>query len=426
MLKRFDLRKLETGLISVFFLGFASGLPFLLILSTLSVWLAEIGVSKTMIGLFAWVSIPYALKFMWGPLVDKYRLPILYKYLGLRRSWILLAQIFLWITVVGLGNTDPLNNLMLTIIFAVLVGISSAIQDIAIEAYRIEILPPNKIGIGASTSVIGYRLGMLCSGAGTITLAALCGSWSIAYTCIAMCMVIGIITTLCSVEPKIQRTATQISIWRAIKFFAAKREWQIIIPFILSYKISDTILNVMNMPFLLEIGFNKLEIAYVAKTFGIGAMIFGGIVGGVMLMRQSLRQNLFTCVCLQAVASALFIVQAQSGNNLSLLFVSMGVENFVCGMSQVALIAYMTHLCSKQSTALHFAILSSFASFVRVGFSAVAGWLADRYGWPQFYAIVCVSCVPSILLLLFCVKHFALGTQVVELEPQNNLVKGEI
>jgi len=392
---------------SIFFLGFASGLPFLLILSTLSIWLAEVGISKTMIGLFAWVSVPYSIKFLWGAMIDRFKLPILYQQFGLRRSWILIAQLCLWLSLIGLGCTDPLQNIWLTAGLALLVGFCSAIQDIATEAYRIEILPADKIGMGASVSVLGYRFGMLCAGAGTIYLADFFNSWGTAYHFIAICLLVGIITTLVCSEPAVHRSQVKIAVWRTVRAFLRKRDWEIIIPFILSYKIADTVLNVMSMPFLLEIGFNKLEIATVAKTFGIATMIFGGVVGGLLLTKQSIRQNLFTCVGLQFIASALFIMQAQLGHDLSFLFISMGVENFTCGLSQVALIAYLSHLCSHHSTAMHYAILSSFASLVRLCFSAIAGWLADQLAWPQFYALVCVSCLPSLILLILCVRHFA-------------------
>lgn len=394
-------------LYSVFFFGFASGLPFLLILSTLSVWLAEIGLSKTIIGLFAWVSVPYTLKFVCGPLVDNYKLPVLNKIFGLRRSWILLTQICLWLSIISLGNTNPAENLWATALWALLVGCSSAMQDLAIEAYRIEILPPEQVGIGASLSVLGYRLGMLCSGAGTIYLAAYFNNWGVAYNCVAACVFIGVLTTLFSAEPNIKRASAKLLLWPALKNFSRQHNWQIIIMFILTYKIADTVLNVMSMPFLLEIGFNKLEIAYVAKTFGIGAMILGGLAGGILLSWQTIRQNLFTCVILQVIASGLFILQARLGHDVSFLFLSMGIENFTCGISQVALITYLSQVCSKHSTAMHYAILSSFASFVRVSFSTLAGWLADHFAWSQFYTLVCVSCVPSILLLILCVKHFS-------------------
>lgn len=397
----------------IFLFGFASGIPFLLILSTLSVWLAEVGISKTVIGLLAWASIPYTFKFVWATLVDNIQVPYLSKKLGLRRSWILVSQIGVALALIALGRSNPATNLGLTAVFAFLVGCSSAIQDTVIEAYRIEILPPSKIGVGASCSVLGYRFGMLCSGGGTIFLATYFNSWSIAYNCLAACMFLGVLATLYGSEPIIKSEPMNLLGWRAIKTLVAKLDWQIIFPFILSYKIADTVLNVMSMPFLVEIGFNNLEIASVAKTYGISAMILGGLFGGLLSARYNLRQNLFTCVVLQIVASSLFILQAKFGHDLSFLFISMGVENFACGVSQVMLVAYLSHLCAehKHSTAMYYAILSSFASLVRVSLSAVAGWLADRLQWPQFYALVCISCLPSLLLIILSARHFKVAIE---------------
>jgi PAT family beta-lactamase induction signal transducer AmpG len=395
------------NLTSIFLFGFASGVPFLLILSTLSVWLAEVGVSKTMIGLLAWVSVPYACKFLWGVLVDRVQIPILTRMLGVRRSWILCAQIGVWLALIGLGNTDPSKNILYTAIFALLVGFASATQDIATEAYRIEILPKSQVGVGASLSVLGYRIGMLCSGAGTLFLAAYFNSWNVAYHCIAAFMSIGIIATLSSKEPQNKNPPLKLVFWKVIKALMHKLDWQIIFPFILSYKIADTVLNVMSMPFLVEIGFDNFEIASVAKTFGISAMILGGLIGGYLSTKISLRQNLLLCVLLQCAASGLFVVQAAIGRDLSFLFISMGVENFACGMSQVALVAYLSHLCTQRSTAMHYALLTSFASFVRVSLSSLSGWMADHLAWPQFYSLVCISCLPSLLLLYICAKHFA-------------------
>ncbi len=379
-----------------------------------------------MIGLLAWVSVPYAIKFIWGSILDRVSIPWFTRLFGLRRSWILCSQIFVWLSLIGLGNTDPLKNIWLTAFFALLVGCASAVQDIAVEAYRIEILPRNKIGVGASVSVLGYRFGMLCSGAGTIFLAAYFNSWQMAYHCIAACMAIGIVTTLFSYEPAVKPTPLKLAVWTAAKALIHKLDWQIIFPFILSYKIADTVLNVMSMPFLVEIGFNNLEIAYVAKTFGITAMILGGLFGGILALRFSVRQNLFTCVLLQFAASALFIVQARLGHDLSFLFISMGVENFACGLSQVALVSYLSHLCTQRSTAMHYAILSSFASFVRVSLSTLAGWLADHFAWPQFYAIVCVSCLPSLFLLILCVRHFVRIDNSKQEASSQQLNTGEI
>ncbi len=406
--------------IVIFLLGFSSGLPFLLILSTLSLWLSEAGVSKTMIGALAFVSIPYTFKFIWGAMVDTQEIPFLTRNLGRRRSWILVSQMLIWIFLWGLGATNPFLNVWKTAIFALCVGCGSAIQDIAIEAYRIEILPTKKIGVGASLCVLGYRFGMLCSGAGTIFLAAFFGSWNYAYHYIASFMSIGIITTIIAKEPNTYRKVPRVPFRLAVKAFAKKLNWRIILPFILSYKIADTILNVMSMPFLVEIGFNNLEIAYVAKTFGIGAMILGGVIGGFIVYRSNIRNSLILCVLLQALSSILFMVQAILGHNLSFLFISMGVENLACGMSQVALISYLSYLCNKKYAALQYAILTSFASLIRVSFSAIAGVLADHFAWTQFYAIVCISCIPSFILLVLCVNHFAQVDDQPEILELNN------
>jgi len=414
---------LKPKLYSIFFLGFASGVPFLLILSTLSVWLAEVGISNTMIGLLAWVSIPYTIKFVWGAMVDNYKLPVLYDVLGKRRSWMIVSQVGLWISLTVLGYTNPTANLWLTALVALMVGCFSAIQDITVEAYRIEMMP-DEIGTAASASVLGYRFGMLCSGAGTIFLAAFFNSWSVAYSMIGATMLIGIIASLCSSEPIHTRVPTKIMIWKSVKVFVKKLDWQIIIPFVLSYKIADTVLNTMSMPFLVDIGFNKLEIASVAKTFGISAMIIGGFCGGVLLRWQSIRENLLTCVILQCIASALFVTQAKLGHDISFLFLSMGVENFTCGMSQVALISYLSHLSTTSNTAMHYAILSSFASFVRVCFSSVAGWMADQFAWSQFYAIVCVSTLPSLIMLVICARHFINISRVPESSELEEIYDG--
>lgn len=409
---------------SVFLLGFASGLPFLLVLSTLSVWLAEVGTSKTSIGLFALASLPYSLKFLWSPVVDNYRIPILSDLFGLRRSWILFMLVLLAFNLIALGNTNPAENFLLTAFFASMASFCSAILDIVVEAYRIEIIPDKSTGIAVSASVLGYRIGMLCAGAGTIFFSAYFNSWAIAYFITASLLLVGIIATLRAQEPKITRHLEVIDVPSTIKKFLKNQDWLIIIAFIILFKIADTVLNVMSMPFLLEIGFNKIEIASVAKTFGISAMIIGGFVGGLLLLRQTIRQNLITCVLLQMVASMLFVVQAKIGNNLSFLFLSMGVENLVCGMGQVALIAYLSKLCGLRTSATDYALLSSFASFARVSFSSFSGILADTMPWTQFYSWVAFSSVPTILVLIFAANHFKKisqeksdGDQIRQVDP---------
>lgn len=416
----------ETRLLTIFLLGFSSGLPFLLILSTLNVWLVESGISKTQIGVLAWVTIPYALKFCWAPCLDYLKVPFLCRWLGQRRGWILAAQIALMGALIGLGFTEPASHIRLTAVWALLVGFFSATQDIAVEAYRVEVLPREQVGYGASASVLGYRFGMLIAGAGAMYLAAYF-PWSAVYSLMAACVFIGVLATLCSQEPPtIERASVppklssmshgswfvQLAIWyqqlvkQPLKSLFKASDWYIVLPFIFTYKAGDTIINAMSMPFLMEMGFTKVEIAHVAKTFGITAMIVGGLLGGLLLSRWNLRRCLFICSTLQILASTLFIVQASVGYQFGFLFLTMGIENLVCGMTQVALIAYLSRLCHQPYTASHYALLSSFASLVRVALTTGAGWLADHLLWSEFYLVVALGCIPSLIFIYYCSKHF--------------------
>lgn len=404
-------------LLIIFCLGISSGLPFLLLLSTLSIWLTESGISKTGIGLFAWSTIPYTLKFLISPFIESKKLPIFYDLLGMRRSWMLFSQICLALSLMLLANTSPNEGIFFTAICAFLVGLFSACQDIVVEAYRIEILDSSELGIGASASVLGYRIGMLLSGAGAIYLAHLFG-WKVAYSLMGCLVGIGIITTIFSFEPEYHKLKLYFDKDLEIKDFFYKffinpflaliksNNLLLILVFLITFKMADTVLNVMTMPFLLEIGFSKIEIANVAKTFGIFAMIIGGILAGAYLTKKNLYNLLLFCAFLQLLASISFITQSYVGNNLLFLFFTMGIENITCGMSQVALIAYLSKLCNLKYTATHYALLSSIASFIRVQFSALGGFLADRLLWTDFYILVACGCISTILLLLIFKKTF--------------------
>lgn len=490
-------------IVIIFLLGISSGIPFLLLLSTFSIWLMEEGISKTQIGFLAWVTVPYTLKFLIASFFDNIKIPFLSNFLGHRKSWMIICQLGLMFFLIALGKTNPSDNLTNTVIFAFLVGIFSACFDLVFEAYRIEILDDKKLGPGATGSVLGYRVGMLCSGAGAIYLASFYNSWSLAYMIMACCVGLGIVTALIAPEPKrkasyfsfkkinkyndfvshsttncvnntiktnnlkifnnlflkndlkISGNSKALSFYgiitlmqnimslfmQKIKFLVLKKSYSVICPvsqvfheflivpvrelvklnnvliiilFIVSFKVADTVLHIMTMPFLLEIGFNKLEIANVAKTFGIFTMIIGGIFAGAFLTKKNIYNLLILCAIMQLLASILFVVQAYIGYNLVCLFFTMGIENVTCGMSQVALIAYLSSLCHKSHTAAHYAILSSFASLVRIKFSSLSGIVADSVNWFDFYSIVTLCCIPCIAILFSFKKHF------IQLKVRNN------
>lgn len=370
------------------------------------------------------VTIPYTLKFLWGPVVDRTKIPFLFKALGQRRSWALVAQVCLILVLVGLGSSNPKDHIFMTAVWAFAVSFFSAIQDLVIEAYRIEIIDDNQKGAASSSTYLGYRLGMMMSGAGALYLAAIF-SWQTAYNLMATLVCIGLVTTLFSPKTKtvIFTPASQFSLkcfshhhhfWSWLKStygppfkdLVESYDWRVILAFIFFYKIGDTTLNVMNTPFLVELGFSKLEIAHVAKLFGISAMIVGGFMGGLFLNRFGILSSLMLCAVLQIGSSLMFVIQALVGHNLSVLIVTIGFENFTCGVGAAAFIAYLSSLCKKPHTATHFALLSSFGSLARIGLSIGAGILADLLPWPIFFTFTALACLPFLFLLMQASHHF--------------------
>jgi PAT family beta-lactamase induction signal transducer AmpG len=421
----------DPRILCTLFLGFSSGLPFLLTLATLHAWLTECGVNKTTIGLFALVTIPYSFKFIWAPFVDHFQVPGLCSFFGKRKGWMLASQLLLVISLVILGATHPQQNILLTAAAAFLVALSSASQDIVIEAFRVESLEPHLMGPGASASSLGYRLGMLVSGAGALYLAEHF-SWFTVYIFMAGFVSIGILATLLSPEPQAPKVHhiknTNAPFWHHIrqqfrlsfKTMLQRKDIKTILLFIFCYKIGDTILNTMTMPFLLETGFSKIEIANVAKLFGITAMITGGLIGGLYLSHGSLAKALVITSLLQIFASLMFWLQASLGHNLGMLFVTIGVENFASGLGSAAFIVFLSSRCRMPHTATHFALLTSCGSFCRVTLSSLAGWTADHLLWTDFYLLTAMVCLPCLLLVLIKPLSFEFdhGTPVASVEEE--------
>ncbi|MBY0501969.1 MAG: MFS transporter [Alphaproteobacteria bacterium] len=426
----------DRRIFSIFFFGFSSGLPFLLTLSTLTIWLKESGVNNTTIGLFVLVTIPYTLKFLWGPMVDRVKLPFLSKPFGQRRSWALIAQISLIFFLFGLGSTHPENHIIETAFWAFGVALCSAIQDIVLEAYRIEIIDEDQTGAAASSTYLGYRMGMLMSGAGALYLATIF-SWQTAYEVMAILIGIGVLTTLFSPSPKtlifspaphlsLKDRAPHTRFWKWIQStygpplneLLRTYDWRVVLAFIFFYKVGDTTLNVMNTPFLVELGYSKLEIAHVAKLFGISAMIVGGFMGGLFLNRFGILSSLMLCAILQILSSLMFVIQALVGYNLDVLIITIGVENLTCGLGAAAFIAYLSSLCSVPYTATHFALLSSFGSMARVALSVGAGILADSLPWHLFFTVTAAACLPCLFLLIVASHHFHYSPSFLRPAPQ--------
>ena len=425
---------LHPRVVGMLFLGFSSGLPLLLTLSTLSIWLKEEGVTKTTIGLFALVGMPYALKFLWSPLIDRVPIPLLTPLLGRRRGWAILTQLVLMLAIVGLGSTNPAENLGLTALCALLVAFCSASQDIVVDAYRVEILDKSQYGAGAGMVVMGYRIGMLASGAGALYLASYVG-WFEVHAVMAALVTVGIVTILLNPEPKVVKSAESVAreervtnylarrpdlrAWQAgtlagmysavvcpFADFMARRGWAVILLFVIFYKFGDSLAGVMAYPFYVELGFSKIEIANISKLFGLAATIIGGFLGGLLVRKFGVMNSLLICGVLQMLSNLLFAVQAMVGHDIYMLTVTIGIENLAGGMGTAAFIAYLMSLCTLAYTMTQYALFSSlFAIALRV-FAAPSGWLADQLDWISFFLLTTGAALPGLLLLLWLMRSF--------------------
>ncbi|EWY36481.1 MFS transporter permease [Skermanella stibiiresistens SB22] len=423
---------LDRRIIAIMFLGFSSGLPLALTGATLSVWLVEGGIAKTAIGLFALVGLPYTLKFAWAPLIDRLRLPLLTGLLGRRRGWAVLTQLGLMLALIGLGSTDPVTELWWMALFAVLVSFCSASQDIVLDAWRVEILDEDQYGAGAAAVVLGYRIGMLTSGAGALYLASAL-PWSMVYLIMAGLVGVGLITMLLNREPDIrvspeseqrERVVAEylerrpgLRGWRAEALawlfgavvapfadFMTRRSWLAVLLFIAIYKLGDVYAGAMATPFYLELGFTKIEIANVTKAFGLGASIIGGLLGGVVVSRFGVTRSLLVCGLLQMVSNLMFVLLARSGHDIGMMTVVIAVENVTGGMGTAAFVAYLSSLCNVAYTATQYALLSSFSALGRDVLAASSGWLADRMDWVSYYLLSTSAALPGLLLLLWLMR----------------------
>lgn len=390
-------------LLGFFALGFVSGLPFLLTLSTLSFWLAEVGVSKTTVGLFMLVGVPYCVKFLWAPAIDTLKPPLLWRWFSQRRGWALLSQIGLIASLLLLSQTNPIENIYLTAIGAFLVSLFAASQDIIVDAYRIEMLTNQYLGFGAAVESTGFRFGMLASGAGALYLAHIF-SWEAAYAFMAAAVTIGMGAIFLMPDQLYPPLSVPSSFrnlmvpWRSV-FQHKNIVWLVL--FIFAFKMGDTVLNAMSAPFLVDLGFTKLEFANVTKVFGITLMILGSFGGGWMIYRWNLASTLMICMVLQVTACLLFVLQSWVGHDLNFLMVTVGVESFCSGMTASAFIAYLSSFCSPPSTATHFTVLYSINSLCRVGTSALAGWMADQVGWNLLFIFPCFAILPAAVALIY-------------------------
>ena len=393
-------------LLTVFILGFSSGLPFALLSSTLQAWFADTGMSILATGMLSLIGLPYLFRIAWGPLLDRYSLlPI-----GKRRSWIMVMQVLLFIGFNAMAWLSPTTSPKLLAILALIVACFSATQDIAIDAHRTEYLPVPEHGLGASLAVLGYRLALLVAGGGALIIAQYAG-WAVVYRLMGLLMLPSMAAVFFSAEPSSVSSADvnkQLGLFASfiepLKEFLSRPNVVILLLFVFFYKMGEaftTTTSGIMMPFLIqEMGFSLDIIAYVNKIMGLGAILLGGLTAGFLLMRWSLYRALLVFGLLQALTNALFIIFAIVGHHLPTFILVVVSDNFAAGMGSTAIVVLFMRIVDRRFTATQFSILVAFSTLPRVLSGPIAVMLQSWFGWVGLYQIAFVLALGFVPFLM--------------------------
>ena len=385
-------------------LGFSSGLPLSLSGGTLQVWLTTLHVDITTIASFSLVGLPYSLKFLWAPLMDRYMPPLM----GRRRGWILLMQLALAAMLVCMAMTDPVTALPRMALFAFLLAFLSASQDIVYDAYRTDLLPPAERGLGAAVTVGGYRLAMIVSGALILVLSGRIG-WQNSYLLMAILMLVATIPTLLGPEPAqpaaIPR-ALRDAVLEPLAEFSARPAAAGLLLLVVLYKLGNWFSGPLTSVFLIaDLHFTPADVGVVNKGLGLVATLIGVLLGGALMPRLGLFRSLLAFGILQAMSTLTFMLLAVMGHNYPMMVLAVGIENLAWGMATAAFVAYLMSMCDHRYTAFQFALLSAFDSLSRVLLGPPSGYVAEHAGWSILFLLSALLCVPGLMLILGLQKH---------------------
>ncbi|MGA9382581.1 MAG: AmpG family muropeptide MFS transporter [Phormidium sp.] len=395
-LKVFQSRKMAALLL----LGFSSGLPFLLPRSNLQAWMTVEKVDLGAIGLFALVNLPYSLKFLWSPILDRYIPP----FLGRRRGWLLITQLALILAIAALYFQNPSQALQFLAINAVLIAFFGATQDIAADAYRTDVLEKLEMGAGAAVFVLGYRLALLATGSIAFILADSI-PWPSVFLFMSLLMLVGVVASFFAPEPPEDQNRPE-SLKEAVVLPFGDFFYRhglslgfIILLFIVLYSLGDAFLSSLSTPFLIKIGFAQKEIGAIRGGMGLIATIVGTLTGGAILSKIGINRSLWIFGFLQALSNIGYFALAQAGKNYSLLVLSINVENFCGGLAAAGFVAFLMSLCNQRFSATQYALLTSFMAVSRDLVVAPSGFVATKTGWPLFFLISIFAAIPGLLLL---------------------------
>ena len=425
---------LKPRVLGMLFLGFSAGLPLLLVGGTFTAWLSDVGIELAAIGFLSWVGMAHSIKIFWAPLIDRAPLPLLSRLLGRRRAWMLLAQLVIAGAVLGMALTDPLDNLGMVALWAVLAAFGSATQDVAIDAYRVEAEARHRQAAMAATYVTGYRVAMLAAGAGALHLAAF-DSWVLAYSVMAILMGVGVATTLIIAEPAVSISAsTQLFEQRVADYLERTQHsgWQrnltawfigaivcpfaeffqrygkaalLVLAFVATFRISDIFMGVMANPFYLDLGFTKVQIGNIAAAFGLGMTLLGAGLGGLLVARFGIARILLLTAFMAPITNLAFAWLASIGPQISGLVLVIIADNITGGLAISVFIAYLSSLTNTAYTATQYALFSSLMTLPGQFAAGFTGVMVSYMGWTPFFITSALAGVPAIILAALLLKY---------------------
>jgi len=414
-----DLADLRVALMLA--LGFSAGLPFLMVFGTLSVRLREAGIPVTTIGLFSWLALAYSLKFIWSPVVDAFDVPGLARLVGRRRAWMMVCQLLVVAGLVGAGLSDPAVNVWVTAAFTLLVAFGSATQDVVIDGWRIDAAPTEMQGIMAAAYQLGYRLALLAAGAGALYIAEFV-DWHTAYFAMAACMAVGfgaaLLSPIVDRPPDPARQVKRFNFAEAVKqplldlHARIGRALIAILALVALYRLPDFVAGVMANPLYVDLGYSKVQIATVAKLYGVWIGIVGAFVGGYLVSRIGLFRTMLIGAVGSAVSHLLFAwLATTTGAPIEALIAAISVDNFAGSFSGTALIAYMSSLTGAGYSATQYALLSSLYALPGKLIGGISGFIVAAYGYATFFLLTSVIALPVIALLIGVARSPAGGLQ---------------
>ncbi len=387
-------------MVALALLGFASGLPLYLTGRTLQAWMRVEHVDLTTIGLFSLVGLPYSLKWLWAPVIDRYVPP----FLGRRRGWLLITQVALLVAIAAMSLHDPGRGLQLLAFNAIVIAFFSASQDVVVDAYRTDILVSRELGAGAAIWVLGYRVALLTTGALAFVLADRM-PWPTVYLVLSSLVLIGVASTVFAPEPVLREpppgTFREAVVLPFREFFAraGTRRAFLVLLFIVVYKLPDYLAASLATPFLLDVGFSQTDIGAIQGGLGIAVTIAGALAGGALVARLDINRSLWLVGGLQAVSNLAYYGLALAGKNQAFLVAAIVIENFCTGLVASGFVAFLMSLCDARFSATQFALLSSLMGVSRDVLVAPSGVFAEKLGWPGFFLLSLAAAIPGLLLL---------------------------